>query len=446
HQLFTSQVFSHLVLDFTGHPPKVHSSIRHLRDIASGTAFACRYARTLEIWSLENLHPHTQYTASCGPENFGNVLENALRNLKCLESLRYLLPTGRCCDGIRMIDIDPSSHFSWLADTGDITKIEAGVLRGVRSLVSSHRGFTATVAADWEHTRVVQQLREICPTSFLRVLPYLKMVSYGNLDYSCGKETGMLALEIFTGSLNVPSTILEDATYWLPAANFKRIRTLQIRQIQTDVSQTIFYRSAFWMALGDAGCQPLEFSADFITDTMLGYLTSFSNLQYLCLQDTRNNEGVHSSEKLATKFYKEVLRAHRESLQTLVIDVKLPGPWFMQHSNIEDLFVCQKLKKLAIALSYQRYPRDTASEDLLQRALNLRKSLPDLWQLSILQPKVPGFNEWLDSPFDSSIEAFRGKGPPIMAVGTRHLHFTGRYAKVDGLGKVLLYRQAAYEY
>ncbi|TFK60323.1 hypothetical protein BDN72DRAFT_905063 [Pluteus cervinus] len=145
------------------------------------------------------------------------------------------------------------------------------------------------------------------------------------------------------------------------------------------------------MALRDAGCQPVQFSVDFITDTMLDYLTSFSTLQYLCLQNARRHEGVHNSEKLATKFYKKVLRAHRENLQALVIDVKLPGPWFMQHgSNIEDLSVCRKLRKLAIGLSYQ----DTTSENLLvHRALNLRKSLPNLCQLSILQPKVPGSHD-----------------------------------------------------
>ncbi|TFK67264.1 hypothetical protein BDN72DRAFT_843288 [Pluteus cervinus] len=194
-------------------------------------------------------------------------------------------------------------------------------------------------------------------------------VSYGGSKYNCDRDTNMLALDLnidreLSSTIGRPTTLSEDATYWLSVAHFRGIQVLQISHIQTDASQTIFSQSAFWIALQDAGCRPMEFSVDFITDTMLDYLTSFSNLQYLCVKDTRTHQGVHDSEELATKFYKKVLRAHRETLQALVVDITLPGPWFLQSSNIEDLFVCQKLEKLAIALSS---PKDAISQDLLVR-------------------------------------------------------------------------------
>ncbi|TFK67267.1 hypothetical protein BDN72DRAFT_108993 [Pluteus cervinus] len=144
---------------------------------------------------------------------------------------------------------------------------------------------------------------------------------------------------------------------------------------------------------------------------------------------------IHT-EELATKFYKKVLRAHRETLQALVVDITLPGPWFLQSSNIEDLFVCQKLEKLAIAL-YS--PKDAIPQDLLDRALDLRKWMACLYQLSILETA----DDWIRpevSLFDIFITAFRGKGPSIMALGKRQTRFKIRFEE-DGNEKVLRYQK-----
>ncbi|TFK70499.1 hypothetical protein BDN72DRAFT_856899 [Pluteus cervinus] len=349
-ELLTQQGFSHLILDFRGEPPRVLSSIEHLRALGDGTALACRYARTLEIWSLRNLYSGTRYTTREGvgeDEDFGDVLEEALSGLECINSL------------------------SWLAGWGDLTNVEEGVIRGVRSLVSFHQGFTATIAAFRPSAPVVQQLRDICPTSFILVVEWGMHVLYGGLRYHCRRDTGILAFDLnirVDGTLRSefedPPVTLKDMTYWLPVASFKGIQTLKISGMQTDVSQTVFYQPAFWMALQDAQYQLIEFSVDFITDTMLDYLASFSTLRYLCIRDTQTPTGVHDSEDSASKFYKRVLRAHRDTLQTLAVDITLPGPWFLQHSNMEHLFACRNLQRLAIPLSP---PTDAISEDLLVR-------------------------------------------------------------------------------
>ncbi|TFK67268.1 hypothetical protein BDN72DRAFT_843293 [Pluteus cervinus] len=410
-ELLAPQAFSHLILDFRGEPPRVRSSINHLNALADGTALACRYARTMEIWSLRNLEVNSEYTRCAefvGDRDFGFVLEEAMNNLECLKSL------------------------SWFVGYGEVTDIEGGVLRAVRFIESSSQDFTVTVAATRAEAAVVQVLRDHdCSTSLLLVAESGIDAVYGGLKYYCRRDTAMLAFDIDLGN----DAASKDTTYWLPAANFKSLQTLKISQIQVDVSQTIFCQSAFWMALRDAGCQPLELAVGFITDTMLDYLISFSNLRYLCIQDTREHKGVHDSEYLATKFYKQALRAHRETLQTLVVDVwPLPGPWFLQHSNMDNLLLCRNLKRLAISLPS---PIDVTSQVLLHRALNLRKSLRYLYQFSILETP----DAWLSlkvSRFHPFIEAFKGKGPPITALGLRQIRFKTRF-EVDGDKKVVRY-------
>ncbi|TFK60489.1 hypothetical protein BDN72DRAFT_864312 [Pluteus cervinus] len=343
-----------------------------------------------------------------GRANFGDVMEEALDHLERLESL------------------------SWLARWGEeITEVEQGALRGVRALASSRQDFTATVAAYQLKPPLWKQLQAICPTNPLLVTEWgmCRKVQYAGLKYYYRSDTSALSFDSMAGH-SMSRALLEDISYWLPATTFKGIQTLNFCHLQGEVMSAIFEKPTIWMALYDAGIQPLEFAADFITDPMVDYLSSFATLKYLYLTELRDREqtGIYNSEKVATKFYKKVLRAHKETLEVLVVDVPIQGPWFLQHNNFEDLFVCRILKKLAIPLPY---PTGEIKEDLLYRVLNLREWLPHLHQLSILTS--PGI--WR---FESSIRAFMGTGPAISALGTRSTQFSTQI-EADANERVLRY-------
>ena len=116
--------------------------------------------------------------------------------------------------------------------------------------------------------------------------------------------------------------------------------------------------SEIWTTLREERIQLKEISTDEITPAFLEYIASYSGLKELTLAFTTEQEDdVYTSEKLALKFYNEVLPMHAQSLTTLDICPMYEGKWCFGSHNAASLYLCTKLENLRIHINSEEIDR-----------------------------------------------------------------------------------------
>ena len=116
--------------------------------------------------------------------------------------------------------------------------------------------------------------------------------------------------------------------------------------------------SEIWTTLREERIQLKEISTDEITSAFLEYIASYSGLEKLTLSFTTARESdEYASEKLAVKFYNEVLPMHAQSLTTLDICPMYEGKWCFGSHNAASLHLCTKLENLKIHINSEEIDR-----------------------------------------------------------------------------------------
>ena len=131
--------------------------------------------------------------------------------------------------------------------------------------------------------------------------------------------------------------------------------------------------SEIWTTLREERIQLKEISTDEITPAFLEYIASYSGLEKLTLSfTTAREDDVYTSEKLALKFYNEVLPMHAQSLTTLDICPMYEGKWCFGSHNATSLHLCTKLENLRIHINSEEI--DRPKKDVVVRSILLPSS------------------------------------------------------------------------
>lgn len=147
--------------------------------------------------------------------------------------------------------------------------------------------------------------------------------------------------------------------------------------------------SEIWTTLREERIKLKEISTDEITPAFLEYVASYSGLEKLTLTfTTAREDDVYTSEKLALKFYNEVLPMHAQSLTTLDICPIYEGKWCFGSHNAASLHLCTKLQNLRIHINSEEI--DRPKKDVVWTLLEIASDLPRLSHLSIASADAEG--------------------------------------------------------
>ncbi|CAA7269412.1 unnamed protein product [Cyclocybe aegerita] len=394
--LLSAQVLRKLVFDFNF--SNLETSVEKLEILSKGCPAAAQGIRELVLRSLSvdsNRIPNEHHTPE--PSLFDSVLQKylfrALSSLKSVRSVRWFSSESDS-------DWIQTTVVAALTELPNLTRISIDIrywktalpIRNLQGLTEIALSGRCNSANCYEATidNIAKLITRSPRLSSLSVEPWREY--YGPI-----KNWSLQDLLQGFPSNNPPLPLtrlrLCGAVVSLDSATLSHLRHLVSLDLQDvcNLDDTSAFSKEFtssprddiWAALLASGIWLEKIKVDFITESFLEYLASYSGLKALCVIPA-NFQDDASSDEMAVKFFGPALLSHLQSLEWLEILPQNKGRWCFSSKNASFITNFEELSRLHMTVTTANLNIDKDQKNIVELFINTAVgNLPRLENLDI---------------------------------------------------------------